>query len=210
MTVHGDDVSPVPVFLGANPAQVSYAGRPVMRPLAPEEDLARELLDAMGPAGRGQAIVSERAPVDIRTSVRPRAQAPIEPLGIAGARLGPTARAMLDQLVALYLGRLPGELAAREADRLDDRELHFAWEGPTRPGQRHYYRVQGPDLLVEYDNTTDNGNHAHTVLRRPLSDFGDDILARHRAGLSHRYGRPGSGTGRGGTGEATRARARVS
>jgi Protein of unknown function (DUF3500) len=92
---------------------------------------------------------------------------------------------MLDQLVALYLGRLPAELAAREADRLDVRELHFAWEGPTQPGQRHYYRVQGPDLLVEYDNTTDDGNHAHTVLRRPHSDFGDDILSRHHAESHH-------------------------
>jgi hypothetical protein len=186
MTVDGDTVSPAPVFLGANPARVSYAGRTVVRPLAPEEDLARELLDAMGPAGRGAAIVSDQAPSDIRTSVSPRAQAPIEPLGIPGHRLDPTSRAVLGQLVALYLGRLPAALADREADRLDVRELHFAWEGPTRPGQRHYYRVQGPDLLVEYDDTTDDGNHAHTVLRRPDSDFGDDILSRHRAELTHR------------------------
>jgi hypothetical protein len=46
------------------------------------------------------------------------------------------------------------------------------------PGARHYYRVQGDDLLIEYD-TTDDGNHAHTVLRRPRSDFGDDVLAAH-------------------------------
>jgi hypothetical protein len=185
MTVHGEDISPAPVFLGANPARVSYAGRPVVRPLAPEEDLARDLLDAIGPGAREAAIVSELAPSDIRSSVSPRAQTRIEPLGIAGARLDPTGRAMLDQLVALYLGRLPRELATREAGRLDVRELYFAWEGPTRPGQRHYYRVQGPDLLVEYDNTTDDGNHAHTVLRRPLSDFGDDILSRHLQ-ASHR------------------------
>jgi len=72
LTVHGDDVSPAPVFLGANPARVSYAGRPVVRPLAPEEDLARELLDAAGPDSRGEAIVSETAPADIRSSVKPR------------------------------------------------------------------------------------------------------------------------------------------
>jgi hypothetical protein len=185
MTVRGDEVSPAPVFLGANPARVEYAGRPVVRPLAPEEDLARELLAALRPEARGEAIVSDQAPADNYTSVSPRAHVPIEPRGIAGARLGPTGRAMLDQLVALYLARLPDELAAREADRLDVRELHFAWEGPTRPGQRHYYRVQGPDLLIEYDNTTDDGNHAHTVLRRPASDFGDDILSRHRAENPH-------------------------
>jgi hypothetical protein len=41
--------------------------------------------------------------------------------------------------------------------------------------------VQGDDLLIEYDNTSDDGNHAHTVLRRPRSDFGDDVLAEHHS-----------------------------
>jgi len=44
----------------------------------------------------------------------------------------------------------------------------------------HYYRVQGDDLLIEYD-TMDDGNHQHTVLRRPRSDFGYDLLAAHLA-----------------------------
>jgi hypothetical protein len=179
MTVAGDEVSPAPVFLGANPARVSYAGQSVSRPLAPEEDMARALRDALGPAGRASAVVSGRAPGDIRTGTRPRAGEGIEPLGVAAAGLGPTARAALGQLVALYLGRLPAGLAAREAATVAAGELHFAWEGPTTPGLRHYYRVQGDDLLIEYDSTADDGNHAHTVLRRPRSDFGDDVLAAH-------------------------------
>jgi hypothetical protein len=185
MTVVGDVISPGPVFLGANPACVSYAGRPVSRPLAPEEDLGRSLLDALGPAGRAVAVVSDRAPDDIRTGTRPRAEEGIEPLGVAAARLGPTARALLGHLVALYLDRLPAEPAAREAARVAAGDLHFAWEGPTTPGKRHYYRVQGDDLLIEYDNTADDGNHPHTVLRRPRSDFGDDVLAAH-----HRQAHP--------------------
>jgi hypothetical protein len=86
---------------------------------------------------------------------------------------------MLERMAALYLGRLPDELAAREAARVNAGELYFAWQGPTTPGARHYYRVQGDDLLIEYDNTSDDGNHQHTVLRRPRSDFGDDVLAAH-------------------------------
>ena len=62
--------------------------------------------------------------------------------------------------------------------------MHFAWEGPLAPGARHYYRVQGDDLLIEYD-TTDDGNHTHTVLRRPRSDFGDDVLAEHYRQARH-------------------------
>jgi hypothetical protein len=79
----------------------------------------------------------------------------------------------------LYAERLPPPLAAREGARIATGELHFAWEGPLTPGTRHYYRVQGDDLLIEYDNTSEDGNHAHTVLRRPRSDFGDDVLAAH-------------------------------
>jgi hypothetical protein len=177
MTVAGEDVSPAPVFLGANPACVSYAGRPVSRPLGPEEDLVRGLLDVMG-AQRAAAVVANQAPSDIRTATNPRARENIEPLGVPRSVLGPGARALLDQLIALYLDRLPAGLAAREAARLAGHELHFAWEGPLEPGARHYYRVQGDDLLIEYD-TTGDGNHAHTVLRRPRSDFGDDVLAAH-------------------------------
>jgi len=178
MTVAGDEVSPAPVFFGANPACVSYAGRPVSRPLAPEEDLARALLDALGDQERSAAVVAGRAPGDIRSATSPRAREGIEPLGVAAAGLGPGARAALGQLVAAYLDRLPAGLAAREAARLAGAELHFAWAGPLTPGARHYYRVQGDDLLIEYD-TTDEGNHAHTVLRRPRSDFGEDVLAAH-------------------------------
>ncbi len=150
MTVLGDEVSPAPVFLGANPACVRYGGQ-----------------------------VSDRAPADILTATRPRAAERIEPAGIAASRLGPTPRAVLGRIVALYLDRLPAGLAAREAARVAVGELYFAWQGPSVPGARHYYRVQGDDLLIEYDNTTDDGNHQHTVLRRPRSDFGDDVLAAH-------------------------------
>jgi hypothetical protein len=184
MTVIGDEVSPAPVFLGANPAVVSHRGRPVVRPLGPEEDIARDLMEAMGSAARAVAVVASDAPGDIRSSVRPRADG-IAPLGVAASALSPVARALLDDLVALYLERLPDELASREAHRIGD--PHFAWEGPFAPGLRHYYRIQADDLLIEYD-TTDDGNHAHTVLRRPRSDFGDDILAAHYRAVSHGAG----------------------
>lgn len=180
MTVVDGLASPAPVFLGANPARVDYRGHPVTRPLAPEEEFGHALLAAVGRAGRSAAIVSDQAPGDIHSGTHPRLASPIEPLGLAAGTLAQPARTLLDRLVRLYLDRLPEELANREADRVFAGELHFAWEGPTAPGGRHYYRVQGDDLLIEYDNTSDDGNHAHTVLRRPRGDFGaDDVLAAH-------------------------------
>jgi hypothetical protein len=181
VTVAGDRVSASPVFLGANPASTSYAGRPVLRPLAPEEDLGRALLDALGPRERDQAVVSGTAPDDIISYTHAGAPDKTEPLGVPAGRLGATARALLDHLLGLYLDRLRPELAGAEAARLRTAELHFAWAGGLHPGSGHYYRIQGPDLLVEYDNTQNGANHAHTVLRRPHSDFGDDVLATHLA-----------------------------
>ena len=175
MTVVDGVVSPAPVFLGANPARVDVAGRPVLRPLAVEEDLARELLLAMRPEVRDRAVVAGRAPYDIRSGPRPSAGR-LEPAGVHRGELRPAERELLDRLVGVYLGRIP------EAVRPGTGNLRFAWEGPPGPGTRHYYRIQGDDLLIEYDNTTDDGNHAHTVLRRPGGEFGEDLLAEHHAG----------------------------
>ena len=57
----------------------------------------------------------------------------------------------------------------------------LAWAGPVAPGQPVYYRLQGPGLLIEYDNVQRGANHAHSVWRNPESDFGLDVLAAHRA-----------------------------
>jgi hypothetical protein len=179
MTLHGADVSPAPVFLGANPAAVWFRGRPVSRPLGAEEDLGRALLRALTPAQRTVAVVGGPAPRDIRSATSAQARSPMRPLGVPASELAGGPKALLDEILALYLGRLAPVLADREAARLAGSELHFAWAGPDVAGTRHYYRIQADDLLIEYDNTTDDGNHAHTVLRRPRSDFGADLLAAH-------------------------------
>ena len=183
MTIAGGEVSPAPVFLGANPACVSYAGQPVSRPLGPEEDLGLALLDALGPAGRSKAVVCDRAPADIHSATSAHASQ-VAPLGVAVSALGPTARALVSQIVAIYLDRLPETMAAREAAKFARSEAHFAWEGPQTRRDRSYYRVQADDLLIEFDKT--DPNHAHTVLRRPGGDFGADILAAHYGGADHR------------------------
>ncbi|MEV4140642.1 DUF3500 domain-containing protein [Dactylosporangium sp. NPDC049742] len=175
MTLDGDTVSPAPVFLGANPLATWYRGRPVVRPLAPEEELGWAVLDAVPRDLLPRVVLRPAAPPDIHSG--PRAAVPPVPEGVPAVELPDPARLLLDELVAVYLDRLPEDVApAVDRDRLS-----FAWEGATGRTGRHYYRVQGPDLLIEYDNTADDLNHAHTVLRRPDSDFGADVLAEHRA-----------------------------
>jgi Protein of unknown function (DUF3500) len=167
-------VSASPLFLGANPASTRLVGPGELRPLSGEEDLGRELLASLAPDQRAKAVLSPVAPGDILQRNRPRA-APGPPDGLPAGRMLPRQRALLEALVRLYLDRLPGELAAAEAARgtgTAGEALHFAWAGGPEPGQPHYYRVQGPRLLIEYDNVQDGVNHVHSVWRDPEGDFG--------------------------------------
>lgn len=103
------------------------------------------------------------------------------PKGVAGADLDADQRALLRALLGTYFGRVPE--AVSPMGSYDDAALdavHFAWAGPTEPGAPHYYRVQGPRLLIEWDNTQRGANHAHSVWRDPENDFGLDVLAAHR------------------------------
>jgi hypothetical protein len=167
-------ISASPLFFGANPALTRLVGPVVLRPLAAEEDLGRELLAAQAPDQRAMAVVSPVAPGDILQRNRPRVEAG-PPDGLPAGRMLPQQRAMLEGLVRHYLDRLPAELAAAEAARVTPEAgeaLRFAWAGGAEPGQPHYYRVQGPRLLIEYDNVQDGANHIHAVWRDPEGDFG--------------------------------------
>ncbi len=103
-------------------------------------------------------------------------------------QLLPHQREILAALLDAYLGRLPDEFAERESAKVIGAaagQLHFAWAGSTEPHQPHYYRIQGPRLLAEYDNIQRDANHIHTVWRDPHGDFGRDILADHYATSHH-------------------------
>ncbi|HWD42615.1 MAG TPA: DUF3500 domain-containing protein [Actinomycetota bacterium] len=170
----GGQVSASPLFLGANPGLTRLVGPGVLRPLAAEEDLARELLDALAPDQRATALLSSEAPGDILQRNRPVARAG-PPEGLAAAGMLPQQRALLEGLLDQYLGRLPGPLAALERERVAGERLeavHFGWAGGAERGQPHYYRLQGPRLLIEYDNVQDGANHVHSVWRDPEGDFG--------------------------------------
>jgi hypothetical protein len=105
------------------------------------------------------------------------------PKGVSAADMDEEQRELLRLLLSTYLDRVPEEISAM-GRYADDRALdavHFAWAGSTCPGERHYYRLQGPRLLIEWDNTQNDVNHAHAAWRDPESDFGLDVLAAHRA-----------------------------
>ncbi|MEP6872388.1 MAG: DUF3500 domain-containing protein [Anaerolineaceae bacterium] len=105
------------------------------------------------------------------------------PAGIAVARLAMSERGRVGRLIQRYLRRMPEPIAELEWGRIAPAigDLHFAWAGSVKPGSPHYYRIQGPGILIEYDNPDPNGNHIHACWRNPEGDFGADLLAAHYA-----------------------------
>jgi Protein of unknown function (DUF3500) len=98
------------------------------------------------------------------------------PKGLAGSELTTSQKELLGSLVSTYTGRVPSALAPNLT--LDD--IHLAWAGSTVPGKPHYYRLQAPRFLAEWDNTQRDANHGHSVWRDPVNDFGLDVLAAHK------------------------------
>ena len=151
------------------------------RALRNEEEAARALLESLDSDQKKIAVVDQSAPDDIRTAQLRRADR-LAPVGLASSRLSDVQKKLLWKLVDVYAGSMSPEIArtrmkkAREAD--GDR-IGFAWAGSTERGARHYYRVQGPTFLIEYDNTQNDANHIHSVWRDFDGDFGRDLLAEH-------------------------------
>jgi hypothetical protein len=179
--VDGAPLAWAPAFLGANPAEVRAGSRSGLRALASEEDLARDLVRSLDDAQRRQALVHVEAPSDILTGNALDID-PLQPAGISITDLRPRQVDQLVRLIDEYLGRMSDELAASRRARIEASDLSriaFAWAGSLEAGEPHYYRIQGPSFLVEYDNTQNNANHVHSVWRDFHGDFGRDLLRDH-------------------------------
>ncbi len=170
-----------PFFTGANPATVTTGQRAGLRVLGVEEDMARALMLSLDADQRQRALINEDAPWDILTGWDTAVElACCE--GIAAAALSDGQRQELRLLVDRVTSKLDPALTAGLVSRMEAagiENLHFAWAGGLQPGEGHYFRVHGPTLLIEYDNTQNDNNHVHLVLREPGLDFGGDPLRAH-------------------------------
>jgi len=188
--VGGKHIAVTPSFFGANPAHVSAGPMQGLAPLADEEQLARAFVQSLTPEQRDKAIIADRAPRDIITgqqrTVDRGAFAPAQ--GIAFDDLTDDQRQQLLRLVAVFTTKYRPEIVEqidKRADITTGKGMTFAWAGGLEPGQGHYYRVQTPDFLFEYDNTQNNANHIHTVWRSFDGDFGADLLRQHYENTPH-------------------------
>lgn len=172
-TVVGDAVSVTPFFLGAWPTR----GPGVPRAMPREEDAARELIRSLTGRGRRAALFQEEPLFNHVTGNAARVT-PLAPVGLPVRDLSSAEQARVLEILQTYLGTLPGEVARAHLARVRGAGLEgvrFGWAGPLESGEPHYYRLQGPTFLLEFDNTRNAGFHIHSVWRDFAGDFGANL-----------------------------------
>ena len=181
--IDGERMASMPLFFGANPAEVRHGPTKGFRALPQEEDLARALVRGLPSDQQRVAIVSQTAYPDIFTDHYPVANPFGPPTGLAWAAMSGNDRSRLSELIRYYVTRTNDELNAPQWRKVESEldGVTFAWAGSVERGQGHYYAIKAPSWLIEYDNTQNGANHIHSVFRDLRGDWGDDIIARHYA-----------------------------
>lgn len=173
-------VSATPTFLGANPGNVPSGPKKGWRVLQPEEDLGRELMHLLNEGQRAKAMIAQEAYPEIVTDTKRYAKIGA-PEGLPYADMTSAQQDKLVQLLDLYYNVHRAEVAeaALAPIKEDLDNIYFAWAGGLQVGDPHYYRLHGPTFVIEYDNTQNNANHIHTIVRDLQNDWGEDVLKEH-------------------------------
>ncbi len=185
--VKGQSISATPHFMGTNPAKVSEGPRKGLQVLGEEENMARALLKSLRPAQLKKALIEDKAPSDIFTAAKNRVSA-LEDKGIAAKALNWSQKEDLLRIIETYLYHVRPEVAEVELEKIEKAgisTIKFAWMGGMEEGDAHYYRIQGPGFVLEYDNIQNGANHVHAVWRDFENDFGRDLLKRHYQAFPH-------------------------
>ena len=179
--VDGTNITVTPSFFGSNPAEVRQGPRIGLRVLGVEDDLGHQLVKSFNDEQKRIAIYTNNAPREIITGNDRKAKL-LTPTGLTASKMEKPQQELLRQIIEEYVRRYRPELADDDLKKIESggwEKISFAWAGGVEPGQGHYYRVQGPTFLMEFDNTQNNANHIHTVWRDLQNDFGDDLLRKH-------------------------------
>ena len=177
----GKIVASTPSFLGSNPAIVREGKQKGKEVLKMESELGFAMVNSLSKEQLGKALFSEEAPREIFTTNKQEVTN-LDPLGISYADLNKDQKKALEKLLMVYLDNYESRFSNSLLDKINAsgmENLSFAWAGSLAPGKGHYYRIQSPEILIEYDNTQNNANHVHTAVRDLKNDFGRNLLKEH-------------------------------
>jgi len=176
-------VAGTPSFLGSNPAIVLQGPQKDEQVLKEETDRGFALLHALSAEELKKAVVDTAAPNEILTAASRKAMIS-NPAGLRYSEMSPASKQLMLQLLTMYIHRYTKLFADDMLKKIQTAgldNLWFTWAGYQTHELGHpcYYRIQGPTIIIEYDNSQNNANHIHTVIRDLTDDFGGDILLQH-------------------------------
>jgi hypothetical protein len=188
--VRGVGIASSPQFFGSNPAEVKAGEKIGTRVLAAEEDIGRELVNSLNLSQQAKAVLQGEVPRDIFTAAEQEIS-PLENSGISYSELDSQQKRTLLSLVEELASMQPEAIAQLRMDSIRSAGLDgikFTWIGGMERGDPHYYRLQGSNFLIEYDNTQNNANHIHLVWRDFVGDFGRDLIRMHYQAIASEFG----------------------
>jgi hypothetical protein len=183
-TFHHQQLSVTPMFVGTDPAEypiLEYAG---WRVLSKEEDFGLKLIKELSPAQQKKATMSTEVPGDVITAAESGKRL-VDYWGIKGAELTQRQQETLKSIIREFVFNLEYEKAVKEYDKIQKagiQNVYFGWIGTYEEKEPHYYVLNGPTFLIEFDN---NGgprrvaNHIHAIWREKGNEYGDDLLKKH-------------------------------
>ncbi|MCW3118139.1 MAG: hypothetical protein JWM28_2221 [Chitinophagaceae bacterium] len=176
-------LSVTPFFIGTDPAEYpmgEYAG---WRVLGQEEDLGIKLIHLLPLAQQKKATISMEVPQDIITGAESGKRL-LDYQGIKANEMAAGHKAILLYILREFVFNMEYEKAVIEYNKIISAgidKIYFGWIGPMEESKPHYYVLNGPTFLIEFDNCGfgGNGNHIHAIWREKGKEFGEDVLKKH-------------------------------
>jgi len=170
-----------PSFMGANPAVVPSGAHKGHQLLKDETEFAFAFINTLTPDQLKVAVFSQAALPEIVTG-NDREAKTLEPKGISYKDLNADQQKAMIKLLNVFVKNYELGFSSKLWEKIQKAgvdNLSFAWAGSTTAGGGTYYRIQGPTLQIEYDNTQTQANHVHTAVRDLTNDFAGDALKEH-------------------------------
>ena len=183
-TFVNDKLSVTPFFIGTDPAEYPISEYAGWRVLGQEEDLGIKLISLLSTVQQKKAIMSTAVPRDIITAAESGKRL-VDNWGILGAEMNNNQKAVLQYIIREFVFNLEYDKATIEYDKIVKAgidKIYFGWIGEIDEKKPHYYVLNGPTFIIEFDN---NGgprnipNHIHSIWREKGNEFGEDVLKKH-------------------------------